>query len=148
MQNLIRKLPTEIINNIIIPYTYNLQNKNLLEDIVNYKNTRVKIDEIYYNFWIIYLENENPEDKYWMINDLFIYANDYNPTINGYVEKFYGIFYRNTRLQSIIAVNKYVEQLEKKQVNSQINILWGLLIPTERNAIIIDSKRRCNLPMH
>jgi hypothetical protein len=148
MIDLIRKLPTEIINNIIIPYTYNLQNKNLLEDIVNYKNTRVKIDEIYYNFWIIYLENENPEDKYWMINDLFIYANDYNPTINGYVEKFYRIFYRNTRLQSITTVNKYVEQLEKKQVNSQINILWGLLIPTERNAIIIDSQRRCNLPMH
>ena len=51
MQNLICKLPIDIIQ-YIIPYTYNLQNKKLLDDIVNYKNTRTKIDEIYYDYWI------------------------------------------------------------------------------------------------
>ena len=35
----INKLPSDIIS-IIIPYTYNLQNKQLLDDIINYKETK------------------------------------------------------------------------------------------------------------
>jgi len=141
MQNLIRKLPIDIIQ-YIIPYTYNLQNKKLLDDIINYKNTRTKIDEIYYDYWINLVESEEPNDKYWMINNIFAYANDYKPTMNGYVEKFYGIFYRNPRLHNIKEVNKYVEELEKKSVITQINVFWGLLTPTERNDIINDFPQR------
>ena len=136
MQNLIQKLPIDIIQ-YIIPYTYNLQDKILLDDIVNYKNTRTKIDEIYYHCWIILVESEEPNDKYWLINDIFAYVNDYKPTMNGYVEKFYKIFYRNPRLHNINEVNKYVEKLERQEVITQINVFWGLLTSAERNDIII-----------
>jgi hypothetical protein len=137
MQNLIRKLPIEIVQKII-PYTYNLQNKDLLEDIVNYKNTRNIIDKIYYEYWINLVESEEPNDKYWMINNIFAYTNDYKPTMNGYVEKFYRIFYRNPQLHNISEVNEYLEKLELKPVITQINVFWGLLTPIERNDIIND----------
>ena len=141
MQNLIQKLPIDIIEKII-PYTYNLQDNTLLDDIVNYKTTRTRIDEIYYNCWIILVESEEPNDKYWLINDIFAYANDYKPTMNGYVEKFYKIFYRNPYLRNIKEVNRYVEKIEKKTVIAQINIFWGLLTPIERNDIIGAFHRR------
>ena len=35
---LISKLPEDIVNRII-PYTYNIQTKNLLEDIIHYNNS-------------------------------------------------------------------------------------------------------------
>lgn len=137
MQNLIQKLPTDIIQKII-PYTYNLQDKTLLDDIVNYKTTRTRIDELYYNCWIVLVGLEQPNDKDWLINDIFAYANDYKATMNGYVEKFYRIFYRNPRLHNIEEVNQYVEKLERQEVIAQINIFWGLLTPEERNSIIRD----------
>ena len=137
MQNLIQKLPADIIQKII-PYTYNLQDKTLLDDIVNYKTTRTRIDELYYNCWIILVGLEQPDDKNWLINDIFAYANDYKATMHGYVEKFYRIFYRNPRLHNIEEVNQYVEKLERQEVIAQINIFWGLLTSEERNSIIRD----------
>jgi hypothetical protein len=55
----------------------------------------------------------------------------------GYTEKFYNIFRRNQSLQSCETINNYVNLLEDKQVDSQINILWALLTPKERSDIIV-----------
>ena len=132
----IRKLPEEIVD-YIIPFTYQLQNISLLEDIKNFNETKELILDLYYNYWIVHLEETEHEDKYWIINDLFAFFNNYEAIMYGYTEKFYNIFRRNQSLQSNETINNYVSLLEDKQVDSQINILWALLTPKERSDIIV-----------
>lgn len=132
MNKFIVKLPQDVID-IIIPYTYRLQNKELLDDIKNYKEIKTELFHIYYKFWILYVEDKEPEDKNWLINDLIAYSNDYRPTMYGYTNSFYDIFHRNLQLKSNQDVDKYIINLENKQANSQINIVLGLLTPKERS---------------
>jgi hypothetical protein len=137
MKELIQKLPTDIILQII-PYTYNLQNKNLLNDIINYNKTKTILLELYHNFWIIEMQSQEEEDKYWLINDLIAYTNDYNATMNGYVDKFYNIFKRNFFLQKNEDIDKYFYNFNNKEVTSQINIILGLLTANEREDLITE----------
>lgn len=130
-----KKLPKELIE-YIIPYTYNIQNKALLHDIVDYKQTKLKVLELYHTFWIIYVDAGELEDKYWLINDIIIYANDNKPTNIGYVEHFYDIFARNSQLYNKEKIDRFVCNLENKYVDTQINIFWGLLLHNERRDII------------
>jgi hypothetical protein len=55
----------------------------------------------------------------------------------GFTQKIYNIFYRNVCLKNEQLVDKYIYHLEKKEVNSQINIFLGLLTPKERKDLII-----------
>lgn len=139
----IRKLPQEIVD-YIIPFTYQLQNISLLEDIKNFNETKELILDLYYNYWIVHLEEIEHEDKYWIINDLFAFFNNYEATMYGYTEKFYNIFRRNQSLQSNETINNYVSLLEDKQVDSQINILWALLTPKERVEFVLSFKEYIN----
>lgn len=142
MEKIIKKLPLNVILRII-PYTYTLQSKQLLDDIVNYKESKKILSDVYYNFWVIEMQSSFIEtDKWWLLNDIFSYANDYNPICNGYIEKFYEIFKRNTFLQTNEKIDKYLSFLEKKNVLSQINIFLGLLSINERNEII-NSQMKC-----
>ena len=137
MQKFIQRLPTDIILRII-PYTYNIQNKDLLMDIVNYKETKKILCRLYRILWIIERQSQDPnDDKNWLINDIFAYANDYIATMWGYTDHFYNIFKRNKYLQSNEEIDKYVYNLQKKDVSVQINIFLGLLTIKERNDIII-----------
>jgi hypothetical protein len=135
MNELIDKLPMDIIHHII-PYTYNFQKKDLLDDIKNYTESKTILSNYYYNYWIIFIQSQEPQDKYWLVNDLFAYANNYNPSMYGYVEEFYNIFKRNTFLQSNQDIDRYILNLEKKDVTTQINVFLGMLTPNQRNDII------------
>jgi hypothetical protein len=73
-----------------------------------------------------------------LINDIFGYANDHEPTMLGYVDHFYDIFKRNKFLQTNAKIIKYISNLEKKSIISQINVFLGLLTINERNDIIVD----------
>ena len=76
-------------------------------------------------------------DKIWLINDLFSFANDYNPTIFSYVDSFYTIFSRNFVLKSDHnKIKMYISNLENEKIDKQINIFWGILIPEERKDFI------------
>lgn len=136
MNNFINKLPRDIILQII-PYTYNFQNKNLLYDIKNYKETRTLLLQLYHKIWVTELQSQDPEeDKKWLINDIFAYANNYNAIMYGYIDKFYNIFKRNIFLKTNQHVYKYIEHVEKKNMSSQINIFLGLLTINERNELL------------
>jgi len=137
MNCFISRLPRDIISKII-PYTYNFQNKILLDDIKNYKEIKTTLLELYYRTWIIELQSQDPEDdKNWLINDIFAYANDYNATMYGYIDKFYNIFRRNVFLQQNHEnIDNYINSLEEKDVSSQINIFLGLLTIDERNELL------------
>lgn len=134
--NLIKKLPLDIILEIV-PYTYNLQNKNLLQDIINYKEIKTLLLEFYHKIWIIELQSQDPtDDLNWLINDIISYSNDYKATMYGYTDNFYNIFKRNKFLTLNKDVDNYVDKLKKKTVLSQINILLGLLTINERNEFL------------
>jgi hypothetical protein len=136
MENFIKKLPLDIILQII-PYTYNFQNKKLLFDIKNYKETNTLLLELYRKIWIIDFQSPNPqEDKDWLINDIISYANNYNATMYGYIDQFYNIFKRNIFLKLNEDVDNYLNYLEEKEVSSQINIVLGLLTINERNEFL------------
>jgi hypothetical protein len=138
MNKFINRLPLDIVLQII-PYTYHLQNKNLLDDIMNYNETKKVLFKLYHKCWIIDRESLDPEeDKNWLINDIFSYANNYHATMYRYVDNFYNIFKRHLCLQTNEEIDKYVYNLEKKEVVTQINIFLGLLTVKERNDIIIN----------
>jgi len=132
-----KKLPKEVID-YIIPYTYNLQNYELLHDIIDYDKTKQEVMELYHTFWIIYVHAGELEDKYWLINDIIIYANCNKPTMNGYLQHFYDIFSRNSQLHTKEQIDIFICNLETKCVETQINIAWGLLLPSERRHVIDD----------
>lgn len=145
MDNFIHSLPFDILL-LIIPYTYQLQNKNLLEDIRNLNVSKKTLLELYYNYWIIVMQSQDPEeDKAWLINDLVAYANNDKATMYGYIDNFYTIFKRNPFLQSNEVINKYVDNLKKKKLITQINIFLGLFTILERNEFFIFIGSRLNL---
>ena len=136
MQDFINKLPLDIVFFHIIPYTYNVQNKTLLDDIVSYKEAKTLLSQLYYNFWISQEQQDEPEDKNWLINDIYAYANNDVAGMYGRIEQFYNIFKRNKFLQTNEQIDNYLLMLERKHVTSHINIFLGLLTPKERNDII------------
>jgi hypothetical protein len=132
------KLPIEIINNII-SYTYNFQNKNLLEDIKNYRVTKERISQLYHKIYIINQGLSEPSDKHWLINNILMHINDYQPSKLGYTDNFMNIMFRNINIhiKNTEKIETFINKLFKKNVNSQINVLWGLLTSEERKFIII-----------
>ena len=113
------RLPKEIIN-LILFYSHSYQPKYLLEDIKNVNIVKEDLFIMYRYYW-------EYEDMDWLINDIFSYANEYNATMYGYVDKFYNIFLRHVYLENILEVEKYIRSLERKEVISQINIFLGLM---------------------
>ena len=150
MKHFIDRLPIDIVFKII-PYTYTLQNKNVLHDIVNFTETKKTLLKLYHSYWVE--AGEEDEDKNWLINDIFAYANDHHATMYGYVDKFYRIFERHVCLQNQNQnqnqnkskekekIDKYVHNLEKESVETQINIFLGLLNIKERNDLIMAAPR-------
>jgi hypothetical protein len=139
MDVLMNKLPMEIILQII-SYTYQLQNKSLLDDIIDFTRSKKILLELYHKYWIIDMQyHDHNEDKYWLINDIYAYANNYKPIMYGFNDKFYNIFKRNKYLKTNEDIDTYVDNLEKKDVSSHINIFLGLLTIKERNDIIVEA---------
>lgn len=136
MNDFIQRLPTDVILQII-PYTYHLQNIHLLYDIRNYTESKTKLFQLYHKYWIIETQShDSNEDIYWLLNDIFAYTNSYYASMYGYVDRFYNIFQRNIFLRTKDDIDKYVCNLEKKNISSQINVLLGLLTINERRDII------------
>jgi hypothetical protein len=131
MRELMTKLPKEVIK-IIISFSYNFQKPELLEDIQSFHRDRKKASQLYFKIFIIDRFEIEPEDKNWFANNLVGFMNNPLPTMYGYTETYYNYFFRNPFLTSKEAVKKYNLNLEKKEITTQINILFGLLLPSER----------------
>ena len=132
MNILVQKLPYDIVQQII-PYTYQPQTKSILYDIQHYLNTKSKLILLYKEYWVDYIGEQEPNHKYWFINDLFSFANENKVTMYGYVPHFYNIFYRNPSLKTIEQINKYISLFDKRDIDTQINIFWAILTPLERD---------------
>ena len=129
------RLPKEIIL-YILSFSYNVQSQEILEDIRNYHETKKTIFDLYHKTWILDIGEKEPEDKIWLINDLFTYSNNYEALMYGYITQFYTMFYRNRFLHTKYQINKYIEKLEKQPLHTQINVFWALFTQYERNEFI------------
>jgi len=137
----IKLLPNDIIS-YIIPFTYRVQPKVLLNDIISYYTTKKQILSFYYGIWIgIYDEKD---DRKWLMNDINLYVNDYKALIYGYVENYYELFKRYKMLTNNSNINKYIDRLNKEKIDKQINIFWGLLLPEERIEFIKNTTAQIN----
>jgi hypothetical protein len=135
MKKQMRRLPTEVIQ-YIIGYTVAPQSPNLRKDIHSFVESKRRIMYLYDQYWTVDMGELEDEYKYWIANDIISYANNYQGTVFGLVDNFYTIFYRNLRLKNTFDIGVFWNHLQKKSVDTQINLLWGLLLPDERDALI------------
>ena len=128
-------LPVDIIH-FIIPYTYEPQSNALTNDIRSVYTTKQMVHPLYYNRFVILFDEPEPSDKEWLINDLFRFSNQKNPTMNGYVDHFYNLFLRNPLLKTRDEVDRYIMKTKSRDIKTQINIFWGLFTSKERNLFL------------
>jgi hypothetical protein len=97
----LQKIPTEILVNYIIPYTYQPQRKDLLKDIISFKKDFDIIKNIYtfdYNFQIL-------------LNDLLLFwdtekGHTFLSITHPRIKKLWGLL---TIIQRTRFINKYIE---------------------------------------
>jgi hypothetical protein len=75
-----------------------------------------------------YVNNIVHEDKEWILENLFKYADNYNLQ----TADFYKIFLKS----NLSAATRPNWNISRLPVDSQINIYWGLLTPAERKYMI------------
>lgn len=135
-QKKIQNLPQEI-QNIIISYTYSPQSKMLLEDIQNYSETKEYLYEIIEeveaqtNYYFTSAKDELHNE---LCNFIYYYLCD------GTIEMVDSYFWRRYFMYGI---NNYenmsqiiIDKLSIYPIDSQINIIWGLLVKEERYAFL------------
>ena len=138
MEELSRYFPIEIVFQII-QYTYRYQDKQLLNDIINFTESKKILLDLYLLFYTI--NNEPQEYINWLSNDITYYMNTFYHTgvLYGgrYVDTFYIRFSRNPFLNSNEKIDKYVINLNKNgNLIKKINIYLGLLTISERNDFV------------
>lgn len=134
MEIFINKLPLDVVLHII-PYTYKVQNKDLLHDIVSYAKSKTKLLQLYYQLWHTELQMEDPNESInWLINDIYAYTNSYNAIMYGYIPEFYNIIRRNRFLteKTDEELLVYINNLNTKSAITQINIFLGLFTSSEK----------------
>ena len=136
LQKRIQRLPTDI-QNIIISYTYSPQQENLLEDIRNYKETKDYLYEIIDEVESIqtyYLTSAKDEIHNELCNFIYYYLCD------GSIEMINIYFWRRYFMYKYITDQKIshivIDLISYYPIDCQINILWGFLIPEERNTFL------------
>jgi len=128
LNELIKRLPPELIN-LIIGYSYNLQDKALLNDIIHYNLTKETIHTYYFN--VNFYQDMDVDYKQSLMNDIFYYANDNKSIDYGVTEKFCNIFFRNKQLKNKMNIHNYVFNNNKTMI-AHINIFWGIFTVNER----------------
>ena len=128
---LFKLLPSDIIINHIIPYTYSTQPKILLFDIRSFYQYLSLVENVYF---IDY-------NNYMLLNDLLIFCNS-NIGSEVCLLGQYNILLRNIILR--YKPQKYIDNFimnvfhnyRKKKTNSKIKMIWGLFTPIERTRFI------------
>jgi hypothetical protein len=136
------QLPKDIIREKIIPYTYNFVKKELLVDIRSFKKDYDLVDSIYsYSYKDVILLNDIEK---------CIRKIDNKNTVHSIMEKvpYKPFFSRHFILKNkslgytSVCQKKFFDS--KKNINSKIRLIWGLMTPSERtyffNLYILDEE--------
>ena len=126
-------IPTEVVQNYIIPYTYCPQPDNLCTDIRSYHKTIFNLKQFYSTIFPT-LPTTPPEDSdmAWLSNDITRFLNRDNPTMFGidkyYKEVFQRIYLNHKKdLPSVI-----IPSIIGSDNFTDIKVSIGLLLPSER----------------
>lgn len=130
IQNLSNDLQQKILS-----YTYSLQPQNLLQDIQDCRESLECTKEYYFIKHMIEVEDfYHKTDLNWLLDDIFEYIS------NNIFRIHYYDFWRRLymlRNKCELDINYYVATIfYEKDIETQINILWGILTPPERQDII------------
>ena len=131
MDNYIKKIPTEIIINNILPYTYETKPTELLLDIISFRTDYNIIINLYafsYNYRIL-------------LFDLIYFCNNSIYIDDSITLKLQNLLKRNYILSQFsndqLVYFIYTTFHEKRRnILSQIKFIWGLLTVHERNEFI------------
>jgi hypothetical protein len=130
------------LQNLILSKIRNPQNKNLLEDIIDYKKSKDNIFNKYFNKGYDYDVNSEFYIYYQIENDLLRYFNDDYGTMYCITEK------NIEKLERILSIKKKMEKKNKIliareimnnntiNVNMRINMLLGCLKKNEREEFL------------
>ena len=129
--NYMNRLPIELVYKIMA-YSYNVQAKSLLDDICDYPKSKNDIIDKYYVIWSMYYVENNLQHLFWVQNAIYSFYNRGNPTSLGYNDHFYGIISRLITITNNSNVASFIRTINNRPVQTQINILWGLLTIDER----------------
>ena len=137
MEDVLKSFPIEIAS-YIRQYTYNPQNKDLLNDIVNFTVSKLEL----YKLYLDYFTNINQGEDYidWLSNDIVLYTNNFRNTGvlygGGYTNIFYNRLFRLFFLKTKENVDNYIIKLTNSGSIKEINIYLGLLTIKERTEFI------------
>lgn len=135
--DLMKKLPLDLVQ-IILAYSYRPQPAYLCADIRSFIDTKKQICDTFYLRYKDILIHEERADMNWLTSDVMCYMNRNHASFHGYQDKFYEITSRHFLLQNKDRAKIYriFSNLYKKPIFSQFHILWGLLLPEEREHFI------------
>ena len=137
MTEIMKRLPIEIVQ-IILSYSYNCQPDEICADIHSFFKTKQEICDTFYLRYKDILIHEERADMNWLTSDVMTYMNRNHASFHGYQDKFYEITTRHFILQKKdrAMIHRIFSRLYKKPIFSQFHILWGLLLPEEREEFI------------
>ena len=131
MNELIKTLPNEIIKKIRF-MAYKPQKLELTYDIQNFYRTNKLLRQLYYMRIIIRERLKKPEDLNWLSNDIFAFLNEEVALMHGYVDKFYSFFMKRKNLNSKKKVDNFINELDRGNVSTEINIFLAMMDINER----------------
>lgn len=132
------KLPTHLIIDKIVPFTYKIQSKELCQDIQTFLTTLSEIKNIYKLRHRFLGENEIWQQ--WLVNDIATFINKGIPTIYGYtdncLEKYRRLFILKNKPHWF--VREFVWNITTKtDLNLPIFINIGILTSNERENLLL-----------
>ena len=140
MEEILSYFPREIALQIL-EYMYQVQDKILLEDIVNFTKCKERLYFLYFTYFTILEQVDGHES--WLSNDIVLYMNAFRHTGvlygGGYVDKFYARLSRNQFLNTREKIDKYITKLGSNGIDGitkEINIYLGLMTSEEREEFI------------
>jgi hypothetical protein len=125
-------LPNDVLVNHIIPYTYSPQNRELLQDIRNFKTDLDFTESVYMTIY----------NEFILLHDLIKFCNNKKYPVFNIDVKFENILKRGfmLRCMSEPVLTYHIFQHYHRNMNTnimrKIRLLWGLLLPGQRSRFI------------
>jgi hypothetical protein len=109
----------------------------LLEDIRDYSSTLKKAGNIYYNRWIVDMEDQPPEDRNWFANDVTRYlSRNTLHHVQSDMTFQYEVLCRLLLVHDLRQARIHAYIYGKLSSEHELRRYWGLMLPKERHEMI------------
>ena len=137
VQDIIDNLPPELVYKIST-YILKPQSTELMYDIRHFFISKEEGMKIYSERY----KDEPNEIINWFVNDIGFYMNEYIPSMYGFIDKYYNIFFRLFKMKSKKEIVYFIFKMIKLNSETELNIRWGILTPKEREEMLKISKEK------